>query len=295
MTIRIEAIKAFTDNYIWAMHDDRHCVLVDPGEAPGALSFLQHRNLRLAGLLLTHHHADHIGGADEILGLHRAPVWGPPDPRMPGNIEQVREGDQVEIPEFELTFEVIETPGHTSSHIAFHGHDMLFCGDTLFSAGCGRLFEGTPAKCRIRSTNSQTCRTPLKYIAHTNTPPTIASSRCRWSLATLRCRHVTETLPNSDAMTGSRCRPGLVTKRRSIHSCARASRKSYGLPSSENRAAANPPKPFSASFDAGRMAPDSANTFVQSRQRQLEKSPSGLYPAIISFNRDKRILSSSSS
>lgn len=146
MTIRIEAIKAFTDNYIWAMHDDRHCVLVDPGEAPGALSFLQHRNLRLAGLLLTHHHADHIGGADEILGLHRAPVWGPPDPRMPGNIEQVREGDQVEIPEFELTFEVIETPGHTSSHIAFHGHDMLFCGDTLFSAGCGRLFEGTPVQ-----------------------------------------------------------------------------------------------------------------------------------------------------
>jgi len=146
MTIEIEAIRAFTDNYIWAVHDDRHCVLVDPGEAPGALAFLQRRDLRLAGLLLTHHHADHVGGVDEILRLHPAPAWGPPDPRMPGNIAEVSEGDRVEISELELTFEVIETPGHTSSHIAFHGHDWLFCGDTLFSGGCGRLFEGTPAQ-----------------------------------------------------------------------------------------------------------------------------------------------------
>lgn len=144
MTINIEAIRAFSDNYIWAVHDNRHCVLVDPGEAPGALKFLQRGNLKLAGLLLTHHHPDHTGGVDEIRTHHRAPAWGPRDSRMPGDVIEIGEGDSVEIPELGLDLDVLETPGHTTSHIVFHGQGLLFCGDTLFSVGCGRLFEGDP-------------------------------------------------------------------------------------------------------------------------------------------------------
>jgi hydroxyacylglutathione hydrolase len=146
MNIQIEAIKAFTDNYIWAVHDGRHCVIVDPGEASGALDFLERQELLLCGLLLTHHHHDHVGGVDEIRARHPTPAWGPDDPRMPVNLRVVGEGDLVSIEQLGLDFTVIETPGHTTSHIAFHGHDLLFCGDTLFSAGCGRLFEGTAAQ-----------------------------------------------------------------------------------------------------------------------------------------------------
>jgi len=146
MNIQIEAIKAFRDNYIWAVHDGRHCVIVDPGEASGALAFLERHDLLLCGLLLTHHHHDHVGGVDEIRARHPAPAWGPDDPRMPGNLRVVGEGDSVSIEKPGLAFSVLETPGHTTSHIAFYGHDLLFCGDTLFSAGCGRLFEGTPAQ-----------------------------------------------------------------------------------------------------------------------------------------------------
>ena len=121
-------------------------MIVDPGESSGTLAFLDRRQLRLAGLLLTHHHHDHVGGVDEIRALHPAPAWGPDDPRMPRSLRLVGEGDSVAIDELDLAFSVLETPGHTTSHIAFHGHGLLFCGDTLFSAGCGRLFEGTPAQ-----------------------------------------------------------------------------------------------------------------------------------------------------
>ena len=144
MTLRIEAISAFSDNYIWAVHDARYCVIVDPGEASGVLDFLKRRDLVLCGLLLTHHHHDHIGGVDEIRAHHPSPAWGPNDSRMPAELRVIGEGDRVSIEELDLEFRVIETPGHTTSHIAFYGQELLFCGDTLFSAGCGRLFEGTP-------------------------------------------------------------------------------------------------------------------------------------------------------
>jgi len=146
MALQIDAIPAFTDNYIWALHDQGCCVLIDPGDSCGPLDFLARKQLRLCAILLTHHHADHVGGVDELLAAHPAPVWGPVDSRMPAASTALREGDRVGIPELDIEFEVIETPGHTRSHIVFFGHDMLFCGDTLFSAGCGRLFEGTAEK-----------------------------------------------------------------------------------------------------------------------------------------------------
>lgn len=142
MNIEVEAIQAFTDNYIWALHDGRACVLVDPGDADGPLRFLRRRGLELAGLLLTHHHRDHVGGVDAIRFRHPAPAWGPADRRMPRDVGTVADGDRVRIEALDLAFDVLETPGHTRSHISFHGHGMLFCGDTLFSVGCGRVFEG---------------------------------------------------------------------------------------------------------------------------------------------------------
>jgi hydroxyacylglutathione hydrolase len=117
---------------------------VDPGDAAPVLRTLRHESLRLATILLTHHHADHIGGVAELVAASGAAVYGPHDPRIPGQTRSLREGERVDLPGLGLCFEVIEIPGHTATHIAFYGHGCLFCGDTLFSVGCGRLFEGTP-------------------------------------------------------------------------------------------------------------------------------------------------------
>ncbi len=151
---QLAAIPAFTDNYIWALHDNRHCVVVDPGQAEPVQAFLETTGTRLAGILVTHHHADHIGGIDELLMMHRKqyptapplPVSGPSDSRIPQINHIVGEGDSVALAHWGITFQVLELPGHTLSHIAFWNKQWLFCGDTLFSAGCGRLFEGSPAQ-----------------------------------------------------------------------------------------------------------------------------------------------------
>lgn len=178
MSIQIEAIQAFTDNYIWAVHDGRNCVIVDPGEASGTLDFLDRRELHLCGLLLTHHHQDHIGGVDEILARHPAPAWGPRDARMPDAMNTVAEDDTARIDELDLEFCIVETPGHTSSHIAFYGHNLLFCGDTLFSAGCGRLFEGTPEQ--MQASLDKLAKLPDStrvYCAHEYTEANCAFAR----------------------------------------------------------------------------------------------------------------------
>ncbi|MCA1778349.1 MAG: hydroxyacylglutathione hydrolase [Xanthomonadaceae bacterium] len=146
MDLEIQAIPAFTDNYIWAVVSDGKCMLVDPGDAAAPLAFLAEHDLVLVAVLLTHHHADHTGGVERVLASHQAPVWGPEDPRMPSATRFAHENEHIKIEALGLDFQVIATPGHTSSHIAFYGNNGLFCGDTLFSAGCGRLFEGTPAE-----------------------------------------------------------------------------------------------------------------------------------------------------
>ena len=144
MNLEIKPIPALSDNYIWALVQDEYCILVDPGEAAPAMEFLDTEGLKLAALLLTHHHPDHVGGVEAIRKGHPCPAWGPADPRMPAGISTVSEGDHIELAELGLSFETIETPGHTSSHVIFHAPGILLSGDTLFSAGCGRIFEGTP-------------------------------------------------------------------------------------------------------------------------------------------------------
>lgn len=177
MTISVEAIPALRDNYIWAISQHGRCILVDPGEAQPALDYLQQRGLTLDCILLTHHHHDHIGGVEELLRHHPSPCWGPDDERMPDGIKRVSEGQQV--CRNDMTFDVLETPAHTRSHIAFHGNGMLFCGDTLFSAGCGRLFEGTPEQMqRSLDKLSALPDNTSVYCAHEYT-----QANCRFALA----------------------------------------------------------------------------------------------------------------
>lgn len=144
--MRLQPLPAFADNYIWTLEDadSRGAVIVDPGQAAPVLAAAA-QGLRPALMLLTHHHPDHIGGAAELLRRWpQLPVFAPQDARIDLPCQRFGDGDGVEHDGWR--FEVLAVPGHTVSHIAFSGHGHLFCGDTLFSLGCGRLFEGTPAQ-----------------------------------------------------------------------------------------------------------------------------------------------------
>jgi hydroxyacylglutathione hydrolase len=140
---RVVPIPAFKDNYVWTLRDERHAAVVDPGEAAPVLDYLARENLRLVAILATHHHPDHVGGIAELLTRYRVPVFGPRNEPIATLTQPVSEGDRVAIPELGLTFEVLDIPGHTRAHVAYYGAGALFCGDTLFACGCGRLFEGT--------------------------------------------------------------------------------------------------------------------------------------------------------
>lgn len=139
-------VPAFQDNYLWVIHDGSHAVVVDPGDARPVLAALSAHGLSLHAILLTHHHADHVGGVSELLQHFPVPVYGPRGESIAQITHPLGEGDKLAIPELELTFDVLDVPGHTRGHIAYFAaaQPWLFCGDTLFAGGCGRLFEGTP-------------------------------------------------------------------------------------------------------------------------------------------------------
>ena len=137
-------IRAFADNYVWTIRDGRKAAVVDPGDALPVLDYLEREKLELVAILNTHHHADHVGGNARLLAQWKVPVFGPVDARIAEVTERLKDGMRCALPHFAVELEVSEIPGHTRSHIAFHGGGMLYCGDTLFAAGCGRLFEGTP-------------------------------------------------------------------------------------------------------------------------------------------------------
>lgn len=143
MSINIHPVPAFSDNYIWTIHNDNLAVVVDPGDFKPIDLYLSENQLRLDTILLTHHHHDHIGGVKELKDKYGCEVIGPSDSRIKFSDRQVNESDQIFIEPLDLKFKVMETPGHTSSHICFFNDHWLFCGDTLFSVGCGRMFEGT--------------------------------------------------------------------------------------------------------------------------------------------------------
>jgi len=142
--LEIVPLPAFKDNYIWTLREGRHAAVVDPGEARPVLDYLAREKLALCAILATHHHPDHVGGIPELLRSHRVPVYGPKGEPIATLTHPVAEGDTVEIPELGLALSVLDIPGHTRAHVAYYGAASLFCGDTLFACGCGRLFEGTP-------------------------------------------------------------------------------------------------------------------------------------------------------
>ncbi|WP_058912024.1 hydroxyacylglutathione hydrolase [Entomohabitans teleogrylli] len=142
--MNLNSIPAFQDNYIWVLSDDQgKCLIVDPGEAAPVLEAINTHGWQPQAILLTHHHRDHTGGVGEILSHFPAlTVYGPRETRDKGANYLVNDGDRLTV--LGLDFAVIMTPGHTLEHICYFSHPYLFCGDTMFSGGCGRLFEGTP-------------------------------------------------------------------------------------------------------------------------------------------------------
>jgi hydroxyacylglutathione hydrolase len=193
-------LPAFSDNYIWMLDDGRQALVVDPGQAAPVIQALADRKLSLAGILVTHHHADHVGGIGELRPLLQGPVFGPAHESIPEPCIPLVEGDEAEL--LGLRFRVIDVPGHTAGHIAyFHqpkdgAAPLLFCGDTLFSAGCGRLFEGTPAqmsqslaKLAVLPGNTRVCcaheytLSNLKFAAAVEPANPAISARTRWGEA----------------------------------------------------------------------------------------------------------------
>ncbi len=174
-------IPAFNDNYIWAMHslEGSDLIVVDPGDAAPVLSYLQNNNLALSHILITHHHWDHTGGISPL--RERFPmvkVIGPLHDKVAHLTQAVGENDKVTLEGFGHTLSVLDIPGHTLGHIAYYNDAVLFCGDTLFSCGCGRIFEGTPEQMynsleKIRNLNKNT----LVYCGHEYTAANIAFAK----------------------------------------------------------------------------------------------------------------------
>ena len=139
-------ISAFKDNYIWLLRKGASAVVVDPGDARPVLEVLEREGLTLSAILITHHHADHQGGVVRLLEHHPVEVFGPEKESITALTRPLRGGETITLPSIGEAFRVIAVPGHTLGHLAYYGSGCLFCGDTLFTGGCGRLFEGTPAQ-----------------------------------------------------------------------------------------------------------------------------------------------------
>ncbi|RTL45028.1 MAG: hydroxyacylglutathione hydrolase [Burkholderiales bacterium] len=143
-------VPAFDDNYLWLLDNGHKALVVDPGDAAPVLAALDARGLTLAGILLTHHHGDHVGGVNALRARLQGPVYGPASEKLPEPVQRLHGGDAIEL--LGLRFAVLDVPGHTAGHIAYFvaqvpgDAPLLFCGDTLFSGGCGRVFEGTPSQ-----------------------------------------------------------------------------------------------------------------------------------------------------
>ena len=174
--IKVIAISAFSDNYIWAISNSQNnkVSLVDPGDADVCIAYIEANQLQLSDILITHHHRDHVGGINQLIDYANSKGWqvtvyGPATEDIPQCDEQLEDGDYIELASQQLSFLVMGVFGHTAGHIAFYSQTqaLLFCGDTVFSAGCGRLFEGTAEQmykslCSIMNLPEKT----LVYCAH---------------------------------------------------------------------------------------------------------------------------------
>lgn len=138
-------IEALNDNYIWAIIHPaiNKCIIVDPGDAAPVINFLEHRQLQIDSILITHHHWDHVDGLPTLIKRHTVKIYGPANDQIQCLDFRLTEGSKVVFDEFNLTFSILDVPGHTLGHITFYNDTIAFTGDTLFTGGCGKLFEGT--------------------------------------------------------------------------------------------------------------------------------------------------------
>lgn len=141
--LNIKPIRAFEDNYIWMIQNGNHVAIVDPGDASPVISAIEKDHLILDAILITHHHNDHIGGVQQLINHFSPKVFAPALESFDFVHQAVNENDLISLPNLQIKLSVLDIPGHTLGHVAYYGSNLLFCGDTLFGAGCGRLFEGT--------------------------------------------------------------------------------------------------------------------------------------------------------
>ena len=147
--VQVIPIPAFNDNYIWALvnQDNKQLYVVDPGDAEPVLAFCREHSLSLKGILITHHHWDHTNGVEKLVKkFNGLPVYGPNNSPFEGITHKLKDDAVITLDELQLTLAIMHVPGHTLDHIAYYNENMIFCGDTLFNGGCGRLFEGTPSQ-----------------------------------------------------------------------------------------------------------------------------------------------------
>jgi hydroxyacylglutathione hydrolase len=169
--LSVTRLPAFDDNYLWLIHgadpNQKHVAVVDPGDGDLVQQALEAYGYALDAILVTHHHGDHTGGVEQLARAHACPVYGPAREKIPAMTHPLKAGDLVQLPTLQRQFSVLDVPGHTAGHIAYVGHGALFCGDTLFSGGCGRLFEGT-AEQMLASLDQLAALSPetLVYCAH---------------------------------------------------------------------------------------------------------------------------------
>jgi hydroxyacylglutathione hydrolase len=175
--MEVRCIHAFDDNYIWLIGcgDNPHVAIVDPGDADPVFEYLEREGLQAVAILITHHHGDHTGGVKELVERYGIPVYGPANERIPALTHPVTEGDNISLEACGIKLRVLDVPGHTRGHVAYLGQNALFCGDTLFTAGCGRLSEGTPEQMhasleKLRTLPDET----LVYCAHEYTQANLA-------------------------------------------------------------------------------------------------------------------------
>ncbi len=184
--MKITPIPAFDDNYIWAIHngtsisDKMDVVVVDPGDADPVIAAIEQNGWRLRAILLTHHHYDHTGGIEDLRRVTDGdiPVYGPAHESIRGLTHPLTEGDRLHFANIGIQFKILDTPGHTRGHICYYGENTLFCGDTLFAAGCGRIFEGTPTQMYASLEKIRTLpETTQIYCAHEYTLQNLGFAR----------------------------------------------------------------------------------------------------------------------
>jgi len=209
--LSIIPIPAFRDNYIWAVQEGRYAAVVDPGDAKPVLHWLDANGVELSAILATHHHADHVGGVPALRARYDVPVYGPAHESIPQRTHALGEGDRIIVPGIELGLSVFDIPGHTAGHIAYYAlppDPLVFCGDTLFAAGCGRLFEGTPAQMWASLSKLAALDESTRvYCGHEYTlanlrfaaavEPASADIRARITHETQKCERGLPTLPST--------------------------------------------------------------------------------------------------